>query len=48
MSSTNLLTASAKYLQSLLDTKAKTNVDLVNLYLAQIKRHDAYLLAMLR
>ena len=45
--SIDVLTADARLLQNLLDKGAVKSVNLVDLYLAQIQRHDGYLHAML-
>ena len=41
------LTADARSLRTLLDEGATTSIDLVRLYLDQIRKHDGYLHAML-
>lgn len=46
--SINLLTIDARFLQQLLTRGAVTSVELVDAYLAQIKKHDGYLHAMIR
>ena len=43
----NPLTADLRLLQNLLENGSTKSVDLVNTYLAQIRKHDDYLHAML-
>ncbi|KAI9768832.1 MAG: hypothetical protein M1840_004646 [Geoglossum simile] len=43
----DVLTADVKVLQKLLQTRTLNSVDLVEAYMAQIRRHDGYLRAML-
>ena len=43
----DVLTADAKLLQNFLDKGSISSVNLVDLYLAQIQKHDGYLHAML-
>ncbi|KAH0562208.1 hypothetical protein GP486_003097 [Trichoglossum hirsutum] len=43
----DVLTADVKVLQKLLQTRTLSSVDLVEAYIAQIRRHDGYLRAML-
>lgn len=46
--SIDVLTADVKSLQSLLETRHATSRTLVELYLAQIRKHDGYLHAMIQ